>query len=431
MFLRRHPFFALLSLPFFTLMLFFSGCASPGRLAEADRDHHRVARMLPDTLAGDRISFLVYGDTQTGWRAEEKFRRRENWRTWKHAFFPFYQLYLAGNGFVGGINYLRGAPDYGAARRAAVRKALWNAAQDTDPAFLLHLGDMVPDDGRRPKDWDLFLREHTAPETPLLTTYPFLPVLGNHEVANDADGWANYDAVFDYPRFYAVDLPHAALFVLDSNFIVDQAHALDEAEQEALFEKWFVSSDPDRPAWLERELAARADIPFKIVAMHHPPISFSAHIKDWSEASFGKALLEKRRRLLAMLQRHGVQVILSGHEHLYEHNLLYSGDDAADVIHSVICSGGGVPPRSKASEAEFAERLAHYEAEGLQVEPLVQESVHHFSRVDVTADALVIETFEVDPIGKDEPALLDRIEIARPPVPQIARTPPAEVHEEL
>jgi len=71
--------------------------------------------------------------------------------------FPFYPLYLLGNGIVGGVNWLRHVPDYGRKERFHVRDAVLGAYKETQAAFVLNVGDLVASDGRRPAHWAMFL----------------------------------------------------------------------------------------------------------------------------------------------------------------------------------------------------------------------------------------------------------------------------------
>ncbi|NBC17289.1 MAG: hypothetical protein GVY18_08250 [Bacteroidetes bacterium] len=423
MFLPSHSHRSWLGAIVLLTALLVAGCSPIERLtADHPPSYYQVERQLPDSLTDVPTRFLVLGDTQAGWRAEHKFYRRENWVTWKHLLVPFYQLYLLGNGIVGAINWKRQRPDYGGSGRTLMRTVLDRAAQETESDFILHLGDMALHDGRRADHWEGFLDEYKHSRTPLLDTYPVLPVIGNHEYANDSTGWANYDAVFDYPRFYVIDTPRAALFVVDSNYIVDQHQDLDDDRQDALFDRWFVAADSSaEAAWLERELAKRADRPYKIVAMHHPLVTFSWHEKDWFSRSNGRELPHKRNRLIALLQEYDVQVVLSGHEHLYEHNALrYRYDDADRTLHQVISSGGGVPPRRVARSDEFDQRMRRYEDWGLDVENVTQNARYHYTDVRITAEQLILDTYAV---LDDDPQHIERIEritIPAPPPPTSA-----------
>lgn len=163
------------------------------------RDFYHVPRLLPDGPMEENPRFIIYGDSRPGWRVKERFLERKNWLTWKMLIFPFYEVYWLGNGLVGGINYLRHKPDYGIREHRMIRDAIYEAGKQSKMDFIIHGGDM-PTNGRRPSHWATFLRENKI-DKPLVLDFPFLPVVGNHEKANDETyGLANYEAIFDYPR---------------------------------------------------------------------------------------------------------------------------------------------------------------------------------------------------------------------------------------
>lgn len=58
--------------------LLVAGCSTKSLVTERyDEDVYRIDDpALPDSLAEARYSFLVYGDTQSGWRAERSSRAR-------------------------------------------------------------------------------------------------------------------------------------------------------------------------------------------------------------------------------------------------------------------------------------------------------------------------------------------------------------------
>lgn len=62
--------------------------------------------------------------------------------------------------------------------------------------------------------------------------------------------------------------------------------------------------DEAQLSWLERTLSD-SDATWKIVAIHHPPYSAGYHGSD----------LKVRDRVVPILRRHGVRLVLSGHDH--------------------------------------------------------------------------------------------------------------------
>jgi 3',5'-cyclic AMP phosphodiesterase CpdA len=379
--------------------LALSSCARKGLLSEEypaslyrGVERYEVGRHDHDPR------FLAYGDTQSGWRLEAKCFRRERWVTKKAFIFPFYYLYNIFHGVVGGFNYLRQVPDYGGVERREVRDALYDEVVRTRPDFLLHLGDMCMNDGRRPGHWATYLGESKV-DVPLLSSIPVVPVIGNHEHANDeALGMANYQTVFPgAPRFYVMEFPHLALFVVDSNFILDQYGIIDDEEQDALWREWIVAPPGASHAWLERELARHTQR-FKVVAMHHPPVSMGRHFGDWMREDWGRDLRAKRAALIDLLMDNGVHLVLSGHEHVYQHTTVRRVRDGAAgdaVMHVVVTSGGGVPMRPVLGAEEIRECARILREDGLVVDLVRNERINHYSVIDVTADALTVETIGV------------------------------------
>jgi hypothetical protein len=376
--------------------LLVSSCAKKGLVSEEyPPEFYRIEAKIDDGPHDKNPRFLAYGDTQSGVRIKQKFARKEVWWTWKAFIFPFYYLYNVGQGIVGGVNWLRHTPDYGGKERRLVRDAVYAEVLDSQPDFLVDLGDICMYDGRRPSHWEKFIQENRF-DVPLLDEVAFVPVIGNHDRANDEEyGYPNFRAVFDFPRFYVLDYPDLALFVLDSDFLLDQNQHIDDEIQDGLFEKWFVSAQgASEPSWLESELAKR-DQKFKVVAMHHPLATVGGHFFDWTNPNYGRNLIEKRRQLLELLFDEGVQLLLAGHEHLYQHNVIER--PARDgAIHMLITSGGGAPIRSLPDKEEIAKRLESFDEQGFEVNNVTNYFVHHYSIVEIDTGRLVIRTVGVD-----------------------------------
>jgi len=250
-----------------------------------DADYYKVAKLLPDGPFNHNPKFIVYGDNRVGWRLYERFVFDENWKTWKMALIPFYQIYLLGNGLIGGFNYRRKYPDFGQDEQRLVRDAIYAEAKKLNVDFVMNNGDM-PTHGNYPEHWKIFLDINKV-ESPFLREIPFVPVAGNHEHASDSTyGAQNYRDIFDYPQFFVLNYADADIIVLDSDLLVDQYQDIDDKYQDELFKKWFVGT-AGQPSWLEEQLAA-CQKNFKIVALHHPPVSFGKHYHDWEITYYRK-----------------------------------------------------------------------------------------------------------------------------------------------
>lgn len=397
------------------------GCARKGLVTEQhEASFYRVdARVNAANSLATNPSFLVYGDTQAGWRLRHTFLDGASWRSWKMVLVPFYQLYLLGEGLVGGLNWYRQKPDHGGAGRKVVRHAVHDAIQHRRPHFILNTGDITTADGRRPEHWETFLRENRTDPPLLDADVPYLPTPGNHDRTTDSTyGLANYRAIFERDPFYVVDFPDGALIVLDSNLIIEWKQEIANRRQDELFRTWFVSEEGQPPAWLERVLAARADRSHLIVAMHHAPVNYGPHADQWHRPRKYGSRDARRWALLRLFQKHGVDVVFSGHEHIYQHNVLqYERDGQSQQMHFVVTSGGGAPLRQLSTKQKIDRLTGHYREAGFDTEQVRQARVHHYTTVDVEEKQMKIRTVSV-PLDTNRPAqTLETISIPSDPGP--------------
>jgi len=388
-----------------------AGCASQGLLTEKyEPEAYEIPAQLPDNVIDNDVPFIVYGDNRPGWRGIERFWSKKAWATWWQLAVPFYQIYLLGNAAVGGINKLREVPDYGDRDAERVRNAIYDAAVREGVGFIVNTGDIATD-GRRPRHWRHFV-EQNRDDVPLVTDFPYLPVAGNHERANDdVHGAPNYQSVFGRPNFYVFQTPNVDLFLVDSNVIIDQYGYIDDAEQDRLFEEWFVSPDADRPSWLERKLSESRK-PFKIVVLHHPPVAYSKHYANWSDPANGANLEEKRIAFVRLLQRYQVEVVFCGHQHMYEHNVIEPGD-AGKPIHIIVTGGGGAPLHAATSQEEEAAMTREFAQQGLRVRNEEQVVIHNYCLVEAGPGRLSIRAYGVSKDPLADGRLLDDLVITR------------------
>jgi hypothetical protein len=150
----------------------------------------------------------------------------------------------------------------------------------------------------------------------LFDTYPTIlrnqslwPVYGNH----DARRWT-YFRLFTLPQYgeaggvpsgtenyYAVDYANVHLVILDTQ---DSS----------------MNPGSDMMQWLKRDLANNTK-QWLIVALHHPPYTKGSHDSDKIEDSDGR-MHKARQRLLPILEAAAVDLVLSGHSHMYERSHL-------------------------------------------------------------------------------------------------------------
>ncbi len=396
------------------LIVFNSGCATKGLLTdEFPEAYYKVPKLLNEIELETNPNFIVYGDTQPAWMVENGFLKASNWKSWKMALFPVYEVYLISTGLYGGFNYLRNMPDSGSETRRLVRDAIYKDTEVYDVSFVLNTGDIMGQDGRRPKNWQIFLDDYKNTHS-FLDDIPYIPTMGNHERTGDVKfGRRNYEAVFDYPAFYTLEFPDLEIFVVSSSDIIDWKKDIDDDKQDRLFREWFVSDDENEPAWLERELSKSVKA-FKIVSMHHSPFSFGKHWIDWYKPAYGHDIVEKRAALIKLMSKYGVQVVFSGHDHVYQRNVLKSlpgVDSDRSAMNFIVSSGGGTTIREVTKDEKMNMLKQLYLKEGYDVDPVVQISEYHYCLVDITSETMTITTYAVTEVETTERPVLDRIVI--------------------
>ena len=189
--------------------------------------------------------------------------------------------------------------------KIAEQSAAWNKAVNTatgehpDSAFIMHLGDQVEGWGAPVKQ----LEEFTAPQK--LQEYRLAVLKGNHEtytldrhfqdtyfLPNEVDDTANYFFNYNNVLFIGLDGNRASKADID-------VHAK------------FVN---------ETIAAHGADADWVIVGIHHAPFSQGTHYTD-------KDVVELRNSLTPKLSEAGVDLVLSGHDHIYTRTHLMNGVD--------------------------------------------------------------------------------------------------------
>lgn len=153
----------------------------------------------------------------------------------------------------------------------------WNVVKfDT----VVMMGDNIYG-GHKPGD---FAKKFEEPYKALLDAgVKFYATLGNHD---DPDIERNYKPYnMNGNRYYTLKKGDVEFFVLDSNYM-----------------------DPTQLAWLQNELKS-STAKWKIAYFHHPL---------YSDGKFHGPDLDLRARLMPIFVQYGVNLVLSGHDHVYE-----------------------------------------------------------------------------------------------------------------
>jgi predicted phosphodiesterase len=146
--------------------------------------------------------------------------------------------------------------------------------------FVITLGDNIYT-GSQPSDFE---KAFAVPYKSLLEAgVVFYAVLGNHDTTNQ-----RFYKPFNMngANYYAYKKGNVRFFALDSNYL-----------------------DPKQTAWLEAQLRDAGNGDWKICYLHHPL---------YSSGQFHGPATDLRKVLEPLFVKYGVDVVLAGHEHLYE-----------------------------------------------------------------------------------------------------------------
>jgi tartrate-resistant acid phosphatase type 5 len=206
-----------------------------------------------------------------------------------------------------------------------------------DAQFVISLGDNFYPDGVADTESLQWQTSFERIYTGRALQVPWYVVLGNHDYHLNAQAQVDYTLVsprWKMPaRSYSLtrridDETTVEFFFLDSNPYLTGYRA-NPAKYRGILDE-----DPARQtAWLAAALA-RSTAAWKIVCAHHPLVSASSTHGDTPELAAA---------ILPLLQRHGVQLYLNGHEHDLQHLQAHGID--------FFCSGAGSQTRPTRSDS--------------------------------------------------------------------------------
>jgi hypothetical protein len=206
--------------------------------------------------------------------------------------------------------------------------------QDGRPLdFWIHVGDMAYGTGR---DVEFQSRFFESYQTTLRNSVCW-PAMGNHEghTSKGSTGIGPYyDAYWVPTRAESGGLASGteAYYSFDHgniHFICLDSHDLDRKPSGSMAK------------WLKADLE-KAKAEWLIAFWHHPPYTKGSHDSD-KEAD----LIEVRHHLLPILESGGVDLVLTGHSHIYERSMLLDGaySTNATVAENFILDDGDGDPR--------------------------------------------------------------------------------------
>jgi 3',5'-cyclic AMP phosphodiesterase CpdA len=181
-----------------------------------------------------------------------------------------------------------------------------------------------------------------------------------------------------------------------------------------------IAGDSTQYAWVKQQLEGldRRRYRHVVVFFHHPPLSSGPH---------GGSVVEPpadavRARYLPLFRQHGVRIVLTGHEHFFEHWIeRYRGADGAwQRLDHLVSGGGGAPiytysgppdqRRYRRTSGNADVRLTQLVRPGRRE----RDNPYHFLVVHVNGDDIAVEYVGVDwgaqfrPYGRPSVSLIDR-----------------------
>jgi predicted MPP superfamily phosphohydrolase len=247
------------------------------------------------------------------------------------------------------------------------RQALPLVVRDLKPTFILHTGDIM-DHGWEPTAYARF-REYYRP---MLAVAPFFPTLGNHDAARK--GWEHYkvflkEQLLTVNPQVAPDFARECRVFLDDDPTVypskpgDPTGTTNRKDIPSGFTKktyyafryrnlyvvsleqgtrWWTNTP--RP-WLERHLKQASEdktVEHIVVIMHHPVYSTTMRETppNPEKPGSGECTGPVREYYEPLFRKYGVQLVFSGHAHLYDRFVVPNGKSET---HYIVTGGGGGP----------------------------------------------------------------------------------------
>ncbi|KJK35403.1 phosphoesterase [Streptomyces variegatus] len=208
-----------------------------------------------------------------------------------------------------------------------------------EPSFHLHAGDICyadPTGKGRESDvfdasqWDRFLKQ----TEPVARSVPWMVTTGNHDMEAwySPDGYGGQLARFSLPDsgFDARTAPGVYAFTYGNVGVV----ALDANDVSYEIPANFGYTEGRQTKWLDRklgELRSSEDVDFIVVFFHHCAYSTSTHASDGGV----------RAEWLPLFARHEVDLVINGHNHVYERTDAVRGGEVGRPVPV----GGTTDPR--------------------------------------------------------------------------------------
>ncbi len=273
------------------------------------------------------------------------------------------------------------------------------AAGTADPIrFVLQSGDAVQDGS--------ISRQLSVSYIPLINRLtqeagvPYFLSVGNHDVGSNPDP-TNAKRVAGLRNYFAANARLIPTEASPRRLAGYPTYAFGYANT------FFIAFDSDIPedsiqfAWVESQLEHLDRKRYTHVAMffHHPPFSSGPH--GGSNVEYQAATI--RTKWMPLFRKHHVRLLLTGHEHLFEHwTERYTDETGSHRIDEIVSGGGGAPLYAYTGEPNLRDYVKAAAADKVTVQHVARPSSDpggnpfHYVVVHVDGDNISLEVIAAD-----------------------------------
>lgn len=230
-----------------------------------------------------------------------------------------------------------------------------------NPAFVVVAGDFIDGDGWRWRNFRRYLRS----SRPYTSLAPLVPVIGGHDINPDH----NFRALF------GLDRPERALPEAQASYYTGVCGCLRYIVLDSYVDEAGMAAETQ---WLEdvlRENKAR----WTLVVFHEPIFAVGS-----------RGIMDGQPRWAALFEQYGVDLVISGHNHIYERLLPLGEKGKKPVNYLTINTNGG-------------------KFRVIRPSPIVAggigRQVRCFAQISVDGDSLLVQVRDVDGVEFDRLAL--------------------------
>jgi hypothetical protein len=177
-----------------------------------------------------------------------------------------------------------------------------------------------------------------------------------------------------------------------------------------------IAADPIQLSWVASQLERldRERFPLVTVFFHHPPFSSGPHSGASADPvpGTGRKMADRpeaqtlaiRTLYMPLFRKHHVRLLVTGHEHHYDHFVeRYEDQGATYRMDVLVTGGGGAPIATYYGEQDLRAYLTAGAAANVKVEHLMkpgmlpEENPHHFVVIQVDGNKLSLEVIGTGP----------------------------------